>query len=231
MIGFLDSRLPSRAQRLKQEMADTPEQPRLAEPDATTEQMLAQSDQALARMRRLLDRPLSASDLEENTRLVAQRVQETRGTDQGVSSILVFRVGAERLALNAEATHRVVPISPARRVPHRSNEVFAGVANIGGELLLVARLGAALGLSLHEKPSHFIVIGGAGARWAFAADVVEGVRRIRCAELVPPPTTVRHAIDGCAQSIYREANAAHGQALLTVLDSVKLCALFARSIA
>jgi chemotaxis-related protein WspD len=212
-------------------MADIPEQPRSAEPDLTTEQPLIQSDHALARMRRLLDRPLSQRDLEENTRLVAQRVDESRGTDQGVSSILVFRVGAERLALDAEATHRVVPVSPVRRVPHRSNETFAGVANIGGELLLVARLGPALGLSAQEKSSHFIVIGGVGARWAFAADVVEGVRRVRRAELVPPPATVRHAIDGCAQSVYREPNSERGHSILTVLDSAKVCALFARSIA
>lgn len=212
-------------------MADTPEQPRFAEPDLTTEQPLAQSDQALARMRRLLDRPLSQRDLEENTRLVAHAVDASRGTDQGVSSILVFRIGAERFALDAEATHRVVPISPVRRVPHRSNETFAGVANIGGELLLVARLGAALGLSVQEKPSHFIVIGGVGARWAFPVDVVEGVRRVRRAELLAPPATVRHAIDGCAQSVYREAHAEHGHSLLTVLESTKVCELFARSIA
>jgi hypothetical protein len=48
---------------------------------------------------------------------------------------------------------------------------------------------------------------------------------------VPPPATVRHAIDGCAQSVYREPNSERGHSILTVLDSAKVCALFARSIA
>ena len=212
-------------------MAASPEQHRSSDTAAEASPSLARSGHELARMRRLLDRPLSENDLEENTRLVAQRVDESRGTDQGVASILVFRIGAERLALDAEATHRVVPISTVRRVPHRSSETFAGIANVGGALLLVARLGASLGLIAQEKSSHFIVIGGAGARWAFAVDAIEGVRRVRRSELVSPPATVRHAVDGCAQSVYCDRSVEGNDSLITLLDGAKVCALLARSIA
>lgn len=190
----------------------------------------------LARMRRLLDRPLTQADLEENTANLAVATDESRAGDGMLESVLVFRIGAERLAVHADEAHRVVPLSPVRRVPHRTGEVFAGLANIGGELTLVGNLGAALGIAPGAKPTHFIVIGNAGARWAFAADAIEGVRRVRAGDLVPPPTTVRHAADGCARCLLRETrDAGHGgdarESLITVLDGLKACAILARSIA
>jgi chemotaxis-related protein WspD len=193
----------------------------------------------VARMRRLLDRPLTAADLEENTANLARASQDARDGDGALESVLIFRIGSERLAVHADEAHRVVPLSPVRRVPHRTGEVFAGLANIGGELTLVGHLGAALGVAAGSKPSHFIVIGNAGARWAFAVDAIEGVRRVRAGDLVAPPATVRHAADGCARCLLREtvapadADPAAGgrESLVTVLDGLKACAILARSIA
>jgi chemotaxis signal transduction protein len=187
----------------------------------------------LARMRRLLDRPLSTADIEENTANLARASDDSRTGDGVLESVLIFRIGGERLAVHADEAHRVVPLSTVRRVPHRTGEVFAGVANIGGELTLVGHLGAALGIAAGPKASYFIVIGNAGARWAFAVDAIEGVRRVRAGDLVPPPATVRHAVDGCARCLLREASASPdgSESLVTVLDGLKACAILARSIA
>lgn len=179
----------------------------------------------LGRMRALLDRPLPADRLAENTALVSAPVAREQGDTIG---ILVFAIGDERLAIDADGAHRVFRISPVRRIPHRSNEVLEGIANIGGELTLVARLGAALGLAAAAVATHFVVIGAPASRWAFAVDRVEGVRRIERGRLLPPPATVRHAADGCTVAI---VNGGEGEAPVAVLDATRVCALLARSIA
>lgn len=185
--------------------------------------------ESLVQMRALLDRPLPAEDLEANTELVSLRAEARRAEMQ---SILVFELGEERLGLEADESHRVVPCSAVRRVPHRTNAVFAGIANIGGELTLVAHAGSALGVQQGGAQTHFVVVGAQGARWAFAVDRVEGVRRIDRASTLPPPTTVRHAADGCtkylAEITPREGGAG---SLVGVLDAARLAAVFARSLA
>ena len=183
----------------------------------------------IERMRALLDRPLSAEELAANTRAVAVRAEARGGRTR---SVLAFTVGAERLALEAEDAARVVPLSPVRRVPHRTNAVFAGLANIGGELTLVARAGEALGVAAGASQTHFIVIGRPGERWAFAVDSVEGVRRVEESRTLPPPATIRHAADGCTQYLAPIAARTGSDApLVSVLDVARLSALFARSLA
>jgi chemotaxis-related protein WspD len=189
------------------------------------ESSLSRTDHAaLARMRALLDRPLAAADIAESTALVAAPAEARGGATR---SLLMFRSGDETLAIDAAAAHRVVRASVVRRVPHRSNEVFAGIANVGGDLLPVARLGTALGIGASGTGTHFIVIGPVSQRWAFGVDEVLGVRRIDDATLLPPPATVRHAADGCtAHLVALEAERAHA----SVLDATRLALLFARSL-
>ncbi|MEY3143275.1 MAG: hypothetical protein RLY21_1768 [Planctomycetota bacterium] len=185
--------------------------------------------QSLAQMRALLDRALPEEDLRVNTEIVASR-GESRAAK--MRSVLVFEIGEERLGIDAEESHRVVQCSPVRRVPHRTNEVFAGLANIGGELTLVATAGSALGVPAAAQQTHFVVIGQQGSRWAFAVDRVEGVRRIDASATLPPPATVRHAADGCTKYL-ADIPPLDGRdhRLVSVLDSARLSALFARSLA
>lgn len=198
--------------------------------DQSTEHALELRErQSLAQMRALLDRALPAEDLRTNTELVASR-GEARGSE--MRSVLVFEIGEERLGIDADEAHRVVQRSTVRRVPHRTNEVFAGIANIGGELTLVATAASALGVPAGGVQTHFVVIGAQGSRWAFAVDRVEGVRRIDASATLPPPATVRHAADGCTKylaDIPPIDGGAH--AIVSVLDGARLAALFARSIA
>lgn len=188
----------------------------------------------LERTRALLSRPLSPDDLAANTRAVAARGEARGGPSR---SLLVFAIGGERLALEADDAGRVAPLAPVRRVPHRTNAVFAGIATIGGELTLVADAGAALGIPTEAARSHFVLIGRAGERWAFAVDAVEGVRRVEESCMLPPPATVRHAADGCSACLapVSEGGDPDGPTathrLVNVLDVGRLSALFARSLA
>jgi chemotaxis signal transduction protein len=189
----------------------------------------ASADLSLERMRSLLDRPLADEDLRANTAIYAERADARAAR---MRSVLVFVIGEERFGIEAEESHRVVPLSTVRRVPHRTNEVFAGLANIGGELTVVAHAGAALGVPPGPVQTHFIVIGASGSRWAFAADRVEGVRRIDATATLPPPATVRHAADGCTKYLAELAPVAGGvSTLVGVLDAGRLSALLARSLA
>ncbi len=183
----------------------------------------------LDRMRALLDRPLTPEELAANTALVSAPAAERGG---GTRGLLVFSLGSERLGLDAAHAHRVVPVSSIRRVPHRTNAVFAGIANIGGELTPVARAGAALGVPVAVEPSRFIVIGPPHARWAFGVDAVEGLRRFDPSRTLPPPATVRHAADGCTEALVEIASRdGNGSSLVSILDAARLSALFARSLA
>jgi chemotaxis signal transduction protein len=186
-------------------------------------------EESIARMRALLDRPLSDADLRANAEIVAVQAEARR---RRMASVLVFEIGEERLGIAAEESHRVVPCSVVRRVPHRTNDVFAGIANIGGELTLVAHAGRAFGIDAGAMQTHFVVIGDAGARWAFAVDRVEGVRRMDADAALPPPATVRHAGDGCTRAIAEIAPLdGRASALVGLLDTARVAALFSRSLA
>jgi chemotaxis signal transduction protein len=184
--------------------------------------------QALDRMRTLLARPLSTREIRTNTELVAAPGETAAAR---MRSIVVFAVGAEHFALEADATHRVVPASVVRRVPHRSNAVFAGIANVAGELTPVGRIGAALGVPAGASQSHFVVIGAVRARWAFAADRVDGVRRVDAARCIDPPATIRHAADGCTRYLAPVSFDDGDERLVAVLDAARVATLLARSLA
>ena len=180
------------------------------------------------RMRELLARPMDPAIITANTRIVAQPDSEDEGAPR---SLLIFQLGGDRLALEAGASHRVVAITPVRRIPHRTNAVFAGVANVAGELTPVGRLDHALGLAEFQPSAsaRFVVIGSAQARWAFPVDLVEGVLRLGESRFQPPPATVARAADGCTIALVR-VDAAGDALSVALLDMGRVCALLGRSL-
>ncbi len=171
------------------------------EPTEAVTGHLGGSADAAERLRRLLDRPLPPDQLAESTRIVAQpAVVEERN----VASVLVVRVGSERMAIELGVTRRVVGVAKVHRVPHRESPVFAGIAAIDGELLLVARVERLFGIELDTQSGpdrRMLVIGDAGRSWALTVDAVEGLRRVPEACFLPPPPTVARAIDGVTHAL------------------------------
>ena len=72
-----------------------------------------------------------------------------RAEDGDTQTIVIFRIGAEWLALPVPAVTEVANLRPIHSLPHRRSGVVLGLANIRGELagLRVARPGARAGTS------------------------------------------------------------------------------------
>ena len=195
---------------------------------STGELALPLDADGFGRMRELLARPMDPTVVAANTRLVAQPEAASEGATR---SLLIFQIGGERLALEAGESHRVVAITTIRRIPHRTNAVFAGLANVAGELTPVGRLDRALGLTecTARATARFIVMGSAATRWAFPVDLVEGVQRVGEARFQPPPATVARAADGCTIALVR-VDASADAPLVSLLDATRVCATLGRSL-
>jgi chemotaxis-related protein WspD len=178
------------------------------------------------RVRSLLARPLPEAELDENTHAVAAASPaEVRAT----ATLLVFALCGETLAFDTRFAARVVPVSAVRRIPHRSGEVLAGIANVGGELLPIARLERMLGLAgepVDGPDRRMVTVGGEGRRWAFAVDRVHGVHRRDESTFLPPPTTVTRAVDGCTIALVPEPDGRR----IALLDAGRLASGLERSL-
>jgi chemotaxis-related protein WspD len=162
----------------------------------------------------LFDRALPADYQEECTRQLAEKEEAALGETR---SLLAFRIGPEWLAIDARFVIEVVEQRPLHRIPHRTNEILLGLANIRGELELCFSLHALLGIDA-PQPARAADAGGAARseprllvteyatdRWVFPVDEVEGVRRIPCSALENLPDTVQNSPRYYSQALFREA--------------------------
>lgn len=175
-------------------------------------------------MEELMARPLADAELDRATLEMATPLAVRHG-ERG--SVLVMHCGGELLAIRAADIAKVVPDSPLRRVPHRSNKVFLGLCNCDGELLLCVDLEASLGLPpcTSDAPRIRVVIGSGRDKWAFKVDRVVGVVEIDQTALLPAPATVSQARAGCVTHL---AQTPEGAASL--IDTARLAAVFRGSV-
>ena len=185
-------------------------------------------------MAELLDRPLSASDLAEQTRDAAMPLAEEAGTR---TSVLLVEVAGERLALEASLVRRVFAATPVHRVPHRTNRVLRGLCNLGGRLVLSGSIEALLDLSpAGDEPAtatarRTLLIGGEAEVWAIEVDRVVGVARIDPAAMIEPPATIEAARDRYTRRLLMDPSAVDGSRRIALLDGERLLAGLARSLA
>lgn len=125
---------------------------------------------------RLLDRPLSAEDLDDRTARVARRLGDS---DHVAACVMVFTLGGEHFAIAAEEVGCVRSPAAVHPIPHKTNDIMRGLCNIDGELILCMDLAGILRVRPtvveHETAARFVVIGEDHARWAFAVDEVVGM--------------------------------------------------------
>ncbi len=160
----------------------------------------------IAAGRMLLDRDVPDGAPEEWARLIA----EPRQARQPVTvSVVVFRIGAEWLALKTELFEQVVTVRVVHNVPSRTNRVFQGLVNIDGELLLCFSAGEALGLenangdaSSAKRHRRLLVVARGGQRLAFPVEEVLGVRALSPDHLAPVPATLANAPGAVTTSIF-----------------------------
>lgn len=77
------------------------------------------------------------------TEHIARPVQQE---DRDTTSAVIFRIGAEWLALPTAALQEVSNLKRIHRVPHRTGGVVLGVVNVRGELLTCVSLARVFGL-------------------------------------------------------------------------------------
>ncbi len=180
---------------------------------------------------RLLDRPFSA---EERRAWTEHYAHEKRFSAPAKTSALLFRLGAEWLALPTAAFQEIAGRRVLHSLPHRRLGIVLGLVNVRGELLICASLARLLGLPPEARgpkadgrrpPSDFrpptsalrplafdrlLVADWNGQRFAFPVDEVHGVHRFHQADLREPPATVARSGFNCAGGVFPWRNFAVG---------------------
>jgi chemotaxis-related protein WspD len=134
----------------------------------------------------------------------ARHFAETRSDAAGdLASVLVFRIGAEWLALPTVVVDEVASQRIVHGLPQRRNGVVLGLANVRGELLVCVSLGQVLGTQPGASPGNeglasraqrrLLVLRRGTSRFAAPVDEVYGTWRYDEHELVPAPSTVAKA--------------------------------------
>jgi chemotaxis-related protein WspD len=177
--------------------------------------------------RQLLEQAPPAAYLE---RWAAQLAAPSASDDGQTLSTVVFRLAGERLALPTTAFVEAIDVRPIHRVPHRSNAVFLGLANVRGELQLCVSLAALLSIEPaggdRASRPRFAVIERAGERWVFPVDELLGVHRVAQEALAAPPATVSGGGRGLTSALFELAGAR-----VALLDPDLVCARLRRALA
>lgn len=166
--------------------------------------------------RSLLERTAPAEYLKEWTDVLAETSTEqvvgegtlVRTTD--TISVIIFHLGNERLALPVSFLQEVAPPCIIHTVPHRSDDLFLGILNIRGEILLCASLSHLLGLEPvvadadSAKPTNtrrLIVAGRDQSKWVFPVDEVDGIYRFHLNEFKETPVVVSKASEAYTKGV------------------------------
>jgi chemotaxis-related protein WspD len=159
----------------------------------------------------LLEREATPDYLAEWTSRMAEVDTATAAETR---SLLIFRIGGEWLAIDARCVVEVVEPHRIHSVPHRTDRLLLGLANIRGELQLCVSLHELLGVdrsdataphsSASGSPSRerLIVVEHEQNRWAFPVDEVESVEHISADAMTNLPHTVERSPRFCSQAVF-----------------------------
>ena len=160
----------------------------------------------------LFEREPPADYILEQTALLSEEMAEDA---VGSEAMIVFRIDEEWLALDVDAVVEVAEPRPVHRVPHRTDRLLMGIANIRGELQLCVSLRALLGMDGADRLSEGDLSDGAGSscrllvcersgqRWAFAVDEVAGVQRVAIDRLGNVPSTIAKSVKRLIKAVFR----------------------------
>jgi chemotaxis-related protein WspD len=162
----------------------------------------------------LLHQTLPARYREERT---AQYAFQKPYREQSRSSVVIFRLGGEWLALPTWILQEVAEYRPIHSVPHRRNGVVLGLANIRGELMLCISLARLLGLTEpgdHDQARNgylrLLVLNWQHISGALPVHEVLGPHRIHPDTLKAPPATLAHAKPAFTRNVFYWENRAVG---------------------
>jgi chemotaxis-related protein WspD len=124
------------------------------------------------------------------------------------TSVLVFRLATEWLAIATATVVEIADLRPVRRIAHRSHSLVSGLVNIRGQLHLTVALAGLLDiadpLDATAGPAHgrLVVIAQDGETWVFHADEVHGVIAFAIADLSAPPATLPAPLAAVTRGVF-----------------------------
>jgi chemotaxis-related protein WspD len=145
--------------------------------------------------------------LGDQTRHFAE-VKQLEGGE--TESVVIFRVGAEWLALPTAVVNEVANIKPVHTLPHRTGGVVLGVTNVRGELLISVSLALILALQPSTDSNgaatptlyaRLLVLCRDALRVVCPVDEVHGVYRFRPGTLKDIPATLAKAGAGYSRKL------------------------------
>ena len=155
--------------------------------------------------------------------------------ERDTQSVVIFRVGAEWLALTTPVVKEVADVRPIHSLPHRRAGVVLGLTNVRGELLVCVSLAGILGLAPADQPSRenkgtvherLLVIRGGTMLAVCPADEVYGIHHVDARELEAVPATVARAATTYSKAVVSWRGHSVG-----VLDDQRLFQTLQRSLA
>ena len=189
---------------------------------------------------RLLDRDLPANYRRQWTELFSRKKPVVT---PGKVSIVIFRLGAEWLALPTQVFQEVVsargvggsgaPVTsqaitpPAEQrtihsLPHRRQGIVLGLTNIRGELLICVSIGRLLGLEREVKKEktrtiydRLMVVQWNNNRLVFPVDEVHGIQRYHPGELKEVPATLAKNLPGGVPAITSRGGANYSRGIFS----------------
>lgn len=168
--------------------------------------------------RSLLEREAPLEYLQEWTEILAKTqpdVGKKAGVGTGVGSaetlsVMIFQLGEEWLALPVRLLQEVTQPCIIHTVPHRSDDLFLGLVNIRGEILLCISLAHLLDLAPRQNSpqetsfkvtKRMIVIYSEENRWVFPVDQVCGFHRFPKSELQKAPVVISKATESYTKGV------------------------------
>ena len=190
--------------------------------------------------RRLLDRhPATYDDADDSVKAAAAQQGIANIQAAPAVSALVFRLGAEWLALPTATLAEVATMRAVHTLPRRSG-VVTGVCNIRGRLLACISLPVLLGLSTQApavaapvpsatsaasaRAPRLLILNSTPRAVVVPVDEVEGIHAYAADALGPVPATL-------GAERYTSAIARHGDRSIGVLDGERLLRAIDRSLA
>lgn len=158
--------------------------------------------------RQLLEQFLPDGYAETWTEVLAEAKDEEVGE---TTPVVVFRLGVEWFAIKVGVFQEVATRRPYHQVPHVTNRVFKGLANIQGELLPLVSLWQILQMDQAEPErtatgqlayERLLVLSDEGDRWVIPADEIWGVYRLPHSHLQEAPATIARAADSYSKGLF-----------------------------
>lgn len=132
--------------------------------------------------------------LQQRAKAYAAVEKEVSLGDVETYTLLTFRLGAERYALEVRYIRGIRPLSQLTRVPG-TPIFYRGVVNIRGQIITVLDLQAFFGSEMTESNAHELILASAaGLELALLADHIEDVMTLPVTQVTPVEIPYAHGM-------------------------------------